>query len=161
MFTSPFVLQQFSSIDTAIESLSKVKNKFPEDTQLSSYLAGYLAVYIFGVYEECLEHLFAEEARKTGNEKIIRFIEDALDKMIRTPNFEIVKQTLGRFAEDMPIKFAGKLSSEVVQAYSSLKTNRDQISHGSQHSATFDDVVKFHKSCIQFFTALEEVINGR
>jgi hypothetical protein len=151
---SIYVSTRLAEIDTAI---NKAKGA-GTDAEIAAFLARYLAVFACGAYEDCIEHLFIEKAKKAGDEEMVSYITSSVHLSFRNPDFATIKEHIKRFDSNHGESLRKLLADDAIQAINSIKTNKDLVAHGQPCSATLNDIEDYHKRAVPVFDAIEGVL---
>ena len=105
---STYVLSRFTEIDSAIDKAKSVANSIG-DLEVHAFFARYIVVFASGIYEDCIEHLFTEFAKKYGNAGIALFFSKMLDSHFRNPDYGSLKGLLRQvnpdYGDELETKF--------------------------------------------------------
>ena len=157
MPSAQYVVDRFAEIETTIEHIQNgIKGDGNE--KISAYLASYLAVYISGVYEDCIEHLVIERAKQAKDSMLVSFITATVDLSFRNPEYAKVKELISKFDPQYGIKLRGMIDDNAIEALNSIKTNKDQTAHGKPTQATFKDIIGYHARAVSIFDAVEKIL---
>lgn len=156
---SVYVSSRLTEIDTAISKAKAVGNTIA-DLEIQAFFARYIVVFASGIYEDCIEHLFTEFARKYGNAGIALFFSKMLDSHFRNPDYSSLKGLLRQVNPDYGEELENKLkeSSGSRDALESVVTNKNAVAHGKPATATLGDVEKFHQQILPIFAAIEDIL---
>jgi RiboL-PSP-HEPN len=148
-----------SEIDSAI-SKAKVVAGSINDPEVHAFFARYIVVFASGIYEDCIEHLFTEFAKKYGNAEIAFFMSKMLHLHFRNPEYGAMKGWLKHINSDYGDELDQKLISTVgcKDALDSVVTNKNEVAHGKSCSATLGDVEKYHQRVLPIFDAVEDIL---
>lgn len=156
---SAYVSSRITEIDSAIDK-AKAVVLGAADPEVQAFFARYIAVFSSGVYEDCIEHLFTEFARKYGNSDIVFFMSKMLHSHFRNPDYGKVKEWLKHINPDYGPELDKRLASSVGcrDAIDSMVNNKNDVAHGKSCTATLGDVEKFYCCISPLFDAIEEIL---
>jgi hypothetical protein len=150
-----YIQNKFTNIE---ESIAKAKTTVT-DPAIAAMLSGYLIVYISGVYEDCIEHLFIQRARKNNDVELEGFIKSAINVQFRNPRFEKIQNLLGWLNPAYKIEMSKRVEQTNIAAINSIVENKDCIAHGKTFSnATINDISTYYSNAKKIFEVLDDII---
>ena|SRR6266542_3034044 len=156
---SPYVVSRFGEIDSAI-SKAKALASTIADLEVHAFFARYIVVFASGVYEDCIEYLFTEFAKKYGNAEIAFFMSKMLHFHFRNPEYGALKGWLkyinSDYGDELDRQLAGTVGCK--DALDSMVNNKNEVAHGKNCLATLGDVEKFHQRVLPIFDAVEDLL---
>ena len=156
---SAYVISRIAEITNAINKANQVAQNVG-DLEIQAFFARYIVVFASGIYEDCIENLFVEFAKKNGNSNIVLFFSKMLDSYFRNPEYGTLKGLLKyldtNYGDQLDQKLKTSLGSQ--EALYSIVTNKNAVAHGKPCTATLGDVESFHKKIIPVFDALEDIL---
>jgi len=154
---SEYIKDKFEVINCMI---TKAKIASRENSELAIMLSSYLAVFISGIYEDCMESLFIQRAAQTGDSKVENFVKEAVHRMFRNPSFDNIIEILKCFDPSYKAILKTKVSTESISGINSIVTNKNNVAHGETASATIGDIEKYHSSAIKVFEKVEKILTS-
>lgn len=156
---SPYVISRFGEIDSAINKAKGLAGTV-SDAEVHAFLARYIVVFASGIYEDCIEHLFTEFAKKYGNAEIGFFMSKMLHFHFRNPEYGALKGWLkyinSDYGDELDRKLTGTLGCK--DALDSVVNNKNDVAHGRSCSATLGDVEMYHQRVLPIFDAVEDIL---
>lgn len=155
-----YVLSRFTEIDGAINKAKAVADSIG-DLEVQAFFARYIVVFASGIYEDCIEHLFTEFAKKYGNQGIALFFSKMLESHFRNPDYNNIKGLLRQINPDYGDELDNKLgeSPGSKDAIESVVNNKNAVAHGKPATATLRDVDKYHQQIVPIFEAIEDILD--
>lgn len=139
------------------DNFKKAKSISKSDPKIASMMSSYLVVFISGIYEDCIEHLFIERAGKNKDIEIKNLVKVLIDQQFRNPNYKNIKKLVGA----LDPKYDGILRKEIVDkninGIDSIVNNKNKIAHGESSNATLNDIITYHKDALKIFGELEKI----
>jgi hypothetical protein len=130
------------------------------DPEVQAFFARYIVVFAAGIYEDCIEHLFVEFAKKNGNSNIALFFSKMLDAHFRNPHYNNLKGFLNclnpNYGDQLDQMLVGTPGSK--EALTSVITNKNEVAHGKPCTATLRDAEEYHTKALSVFDALENIL---
>jgi len=151
---SVYLKDKFRNIDNKVAKSKQIGGSDPE---IAAMMSSYLAVFISGIYEDCIEYLFKERAGRNKDSEIQNFVENIMDKDFRNPNYEKIRDFLKYLNETYGDQL-DKLGNEYKDALNSIVNNKNQIAHGGTCNATINDIITYHKKALKIFEELEKIL---
>lgn len=151
---SAYVNRRLGEIDSVIAKTQESTG----DPEISSFLARFLSVFICGVYEDCVEHLFIERARKSGDNEVAAFMTNTMDRTFRNPTYQTISDHLRKFNPEHSTSLRRILTDDQIRAIDSIKTNKDQVAHGQPCAATILDISGYHSRAKGVLEAVEKIL---
>lgn len=149
---SPYLKDKFDDIN---EKLKEVKDISKSNPKVASMLTSYLVVFISGVYEDAVEHLFIERTKKVNDEEITQLVRTLIDQQFRNPTFEKIKD----LAKALDTKYGNRLAkidTKHKEGLNSIVENKNRVAHGGISNATIEDMSDFHSRALKIFEELEK-----
>ena len=116
MITS-YVIGQFAYADRVLKKSSAAS---AGDAELESYLSSYLVVFLSGIYEDCIEHLLAQRAAKSGDPEVSAYVQKILDETFRNPTFEKVMDVMKKFSQQYAAQLKAAVQARNAEAMNSI-----------------------------------------
>lgn len=154
MMRCQYLSNKFKSIE---DTLRKAINVSGNDPELSSMLSSYLVVFISGIYEDVIEHLFVQRAGKNKDKEIESLVKLLIDRQFRNPEYEKIKELVKALGAKHETALS-KIDSKSKDGLNSIVTNKNYVAHGKVSSATLNDVTIFHDNALKIFEALENIL---
>ena len=157
---SSYVTSRLGEIDNAITK-AKSTGSSSSDPEVQAFFARYIVVFASGVYEDCIEHLFTEFAKKNGNAEIAYFMSKILHLHFRNPDYGKLREWLKYINPDYGEKLDRQLTGIVGcrLALESIVNNKNDVAHGKACLATLSDVENYHQKVPPIFDAIEQILN--
>ena len=146
---------RFREIHWALKEAKRLRTALPET---EPFLAGYLVVFISGVFEDCVEKLFTERARLTSDSKIVSFIAEMMHQRFRNPDFDNIKGFLNALDPDYKRRLNAAVDPVYQDGLNAIVTNKNDLAHGSSVKVTLTDVVDYYFRARRVFQALEDIL---
>lgn len=150
---SQYIKDRMREIDIVIKDISSVN-----DPRVLSYLASFLVVYGCGIYEDCIEYLFVEKARRSNDPDLSNFVSNYLENLFWNPKYKKIKELLGWYSGNYQTKFRGHLKDKSIVGLDSIVENKNILVHTGRFNITLNDFRQFHKSAKKIFGALETTL---
>lgn len=155
---SPYVVDRLSEVERTITRVSAFGASDPE---LAAYLSAYLVVYVSGVYEDCIEHLFQERADRGADSVIQNYVKVTLAQGFRNPDFGNIVSVLRRFGINLAEELKEKTRVSSREALDSIVNNKNSVAHGHPLNATLDDVAVYYRESRGLLENLEDILDER
>ncbi len=149
-----YVIDKFNRIDS---NLNAVKTS-TVDPKLGSMLSSYLVVFISGVYEDCVEHLFVERAGKSNDKELQNLVKELIGQSFRNPNYGKIKDLVKYLDSSYGKTLRSKVKQSDIDGLNDIVTNKNKVAHGDVSNATLNDVISFHNGAKNIFEALEDIL---
>jgi hypothetical protein len=160
-----YLKQRFADIDTIlaqgkaiINSLVVASSTKTADIPTQHFLAGHAVVAICGIYEDCVEKMFAIRASKSGDAELERFMEETMDQMFRNPDYAKIKQFLRKLNPALIAALDKAVQHRHSSALDSIVTAKNDIAHGKPSTVTLQDVEDYHTRAALVFETIEKMI---
>ncbi|MDO9579999.1 MAG: MAE_28990/MAE_18760 family HEPN-like nuclease, partial [Bacteroidales bacterium] len=150
-----YLKEKFQTIN---DTIKKAKKSGEKDARLASMLSSYLVVWISGVYEDMVEHLFAERVKKVNDKEIENFVEVFIGEQFRSPRYENIKKLVKAFDPKYGYELRSKIEDKNITALDSIVNNKNKAAHGEVSNATIDDIIGWNKDTIKIFEELENIL---
>lgn len=101
------------------------------DARLGAHLATYVNVLILGVFEECIEHLVKERAKRAGDREVEHYISDHIEHSMKNPRYGKICEVLGQFSDRYKSEFQNTFGASCleVDALHSIIRNKTNVAH--------------------------------
>ncbi len=150
-----YLRHRFREIHHALKDAKEIHSAQPEAEQ---FLAGYLVVFISGVFEDCIERLFIERARLTEDEHLASFVEETMNKSFRNPTCENIKAFLGRLDRRHKDRLDRKVAGFYQDGLDAIVNNKNALAHGRSANATLREVIDYYFRARRVFQGLEDIL---
>lgn len=150
----PYLHSKFILVE---ETLIKAKAN-QRDPKLASMLSGYLIVYLCGVYEDCIEYLFAERAGKHKDTELQSLMGTLMDRQFRNPEYRKIKELVNALNPSHGRMMDKNVDAKSIDAINSIVSNKNSIAHGKTSNATLIDVEGYHNNAVKIFDVLEKIL---
>lgn len=161
----PYLQQRFSDINTILAQGKAIINGIvatsptkAADVPTQHFLGGYAVVAVCGIYEDCVEKMFAIRASKAGDVDLARFMEETMDKLFRNPDYAKIKTFLHRLNPTLVKNLDKAIQYQHSSALDSIVTAKNEIAHGKASKVTLLDVENYHIRATLVFETLENII---
>ena len=151
---SQYLKDEFHKID---QSMQKIRNLAINNEELAPVLTSYFLVFICGIYENIVEHLFVQRAGKTEDKEIENFMREIMATYFRSPSYEQIKNLVKRLKGET---FELKADPKSIEGLSQIVQNRRKVAHGEYSDATLNDCAIWHKQAKIFFGNIEKILLG-
>lgn len=122
------------------------------NTEIETYLVGYILAVIYAEYEKWLREAIATRAAGVGDAAILAFVRAAAARVLRSIKCHEIAGILGWFGEDCKTTFQKAVNNTPAQAaYDNIIVNRMSVAHASGTNMTLGEVE-------QAFTDSQEVL---
>lgn len=149
---SQYLKNEFDKID---QHLKKIKKLAINNEILAPVLTSYFLVFVCGIYENVVEHLFVQRAGKNGDREIENFMRGLMTTYFRSPSYEKIKELIKMLkGKEYSIKFDPKS----INALGYLVKNRKKVAHGEYSDATLSDCDIWHKEAKKIFKEAEKIL---
>lgn len=128
------------SIDTAIQNINGLGVTNPLER---AYIAGYLLVFISGIYEESIETIINERIAKLDDPYASQYVEKCLKYGFRNPHIDNIINLLKKFSRDL-ISSIRLLPHESRTAINNIVNDKNSLAHGTQITTTLNDVIQYY-----------------
>lgn len=129
------------------------------DPELASYLSSYLAVFISGVYEDCIEHLFLERAERGTDPEVHNYVKSTLAQTFRNPTFQRIAEILTLFSRDYAHQLRRRVNARAQEAITSIVNNKNKVAHGETSNATLSEILDYHNNSYPILDIVEEILS--
>ena len=141
-------------VDLAIGDI----NSFPTASELEkSYLAGFLVVFICGIYEEVIETIVNEKVDRSNDPEISNYIKESLDKTFRNPNMDNIKKLLSRFNTSWKSEIM-RLPKDAQTAIDSIVNNKNSLAHGNSVLVTLQEAVQYYNDSLLVINKIDDML---
>jgi hypothetical protein len=128
-------------------------------TEVESYLTRYLLVLICAQFEEKIEQIVVERAKKSSDPELTSFVQAAADRIIRSINTSEISGLLNYFSSSCKEEFKKNISNSLVETnYNSIISNRHNTAHSSGANITFNDLKTYYESGHEVLDYLEQAL---
>jgi hypothetical protein len=133
---------EFTRLDNAIAVCKQhLAETGLEESEIASYLVGYLIVIISAEYECAIEAMINMRAARTGDSHIMSFVEMAASKIIRSVEVDQLTGFLGHFDVQCKEAFKADQAKQAAQAqYGNIIINRHNVAHATGTNMTFKEL---------------------
>ena len=143
-----------SKVDTVIEDI----NSFLSITELEkSYLAGFLVVYICGIYEEVIETIINDKVNKSNDYEISNYIKESVSNTFRNPDMQNIKKLLGKFKDGWKSEIA-KLPENAQIAVDNIVNIKNSLAHGNNVTVTLRDVIQYYNDSLVVINKIDDML---
>lgn len=146
-----------SDFDSIHESIKKV-DSYKGDAEIASYLCGFLAVKICGVYEDCIEHLICQRAARATDTEVYQYVKSSIAESFRNPKFSRIIEILSKFSSAYVDALKNGIDHKSRVALDSIVDNKNAIAHGRSSNVTLSDIKDYHSRCMPIFELLEAIL---
>jgi len=153
----PYLRQRFADVD---QSIVKAAGWGATDPELNAYLAGYLVVLISGVYEDCIEHLVNQRARRSNDQELSSYVRERTHRSFMNPNTQNIVSLLDRFSKAYKKSFVKRVNSTSKAAIDSIVDNKNWLAHGDtgKLQVTVRDVSDYFRRSARAIEVLEDIV---
>lgn len=129
------------------------------DIKSQSYFAKYLVVYLCGIYEQCIEEIIGEAARRAGNNEIANLISSQMSNTFRNPSSQRVMDLLKQCSSQWRDTFVA-LDQKHASALDSIVNNKNCIAHGAPCVVSLMDIKQYHMDAKQVIYTVDCLFLG-
>ena len=145
-------------LDSIEKTITEIDGISGSDAIVDSYLAKFLVVYISGIYEEIIENIILDYAKKNaGQNEIVNYIRTSVDKSFRNPDFSNIIGLVKKFGNSYWEDELKKMTSAQV-ALDSIIANKNGLAHGQGTTTTLSDVKGFYNASNPFIKKIDELL---
>ncbi|MBI2529813.1 MAG: hypothetical protein HYW05_01570 [Candidatus Diapherotrites archaeon] len=143
----------FSNVDNFVNS-----TKMSSFIEVEAYLAEYLAVIISGKYEEIIEKVLIEKAKRTKRLFVENFFSEVLSEIFSNPKPKRIKTILDYCDKHWYIKVKKQSSDIGLSALFSIVNLRNEISHGKNVNITLKEIMRYYRDSKEVIEIIIDVI---
>jgi hypothetical protein len=147
---------KFKRIEDAFETCKKhLDSTNSRNTEIESFLVGYLIVLVIAEYEVLLEKILAKRADRIKDAHVQSFVKVAVDKLTRSIKIGEVSGLLSHFGSDYKKAFvdANQKTPTAMTYYDNIMANRHLVAHQTGTTMTLLELeTAFIESKIVFQT---------
>ncbi len=133
-----------AEVDSAIAICQRHLDKVAEPgTEVGAFLTVYLLILICGAFENELERLVVERAKRAMDDDLTSFVQNSMKEYHGLKVSDLKGKLLKKFGVKHTSSFEGFLQREweAVQKYQNIVTNRHSIAHGTPIYMTFEELI--------------------
>jgi len=160
MLKNPYVLKRCTEIEGLLRYADTWSKK---DAKLGAHLAAYICVLFLGVLEDCIEHLIADRASKSGDPEVRNFIIKTTDMRFRNPDYGAICELLGIFSKKYKEKFSRKIkhNGSEASALDGIVKNKNSLAHEGTDKLNLSvkDMSDYYHRVVPIVEAIEEIIS--
>jgi len=147
------VTQSIQSIDRLVSDL---ENAAPNvDITILGVFSNYLAIKSAGLVETTVISILSEYGRTHGNKRLEKFVQKTIERN-NSLNCEKIKSILDQFDTSWWPEIVENTTQRSREAIDSLKTLRDQLSHGRDNGTGLNTIKSYY---IESKIVLESINN--
>jgi len=151
---SQYLKDKFENIANTV-----AKAKTVDNLELASMLSNYLICFISGTYEDCIEYLFIQRAKRSNDKELISLVEELIAAHFRDPTYEKIRNLVRLLNPLSATLLDSKIDIRDKEGINSISRNRNEIVHyGRNPNVTINDVVDFHNRTLKIFEELERML---
>jgi len=160
MLKNPYILERCTEIEGLLQYADTWSKK---DEKLGAHLAAYICVLFLGVLEDCIEHLIAARASKSGDPEVRDFIIKATKDHFRNPDYGAISGLLGTFSKGYKEKFSAKIKANGSEsiALNSIVENKNSLAHEGTDKLNLSvkDMSDYYYRVIPIVEAIEKALS--
>lgn len=160
MLKNQYILRKCDEIE---KLLQYAENWSRKDEKLGAHLAAYICVLFVGILEDCIEHLIAERAEKSGDLQIRDFIVNLVGEHFRNPDYGKIVKLLGDFSPEYKRKFTDIISGngKEANALKDIITNKNSLAHEGTYklNLTVKDMADYYHRALSIIEAVEKILS--
>ena len=123
----------------------------------SSLFAGYLVVYICGIYEEAIETIVKEKFARAERRYISRYVELILGRSFRNPKTGVITELLNSINKNWGEKI-DNLPERNKSALNSIVGNKNGLAHGVSINITLREAIEYYNDSKAVIEKIDEII---
>ena len=123
----------------------------------SSLFAGYLVVYICGIYEEVIETIVKEKFARVKRKYISRYVELVLGRSFRNPKTGVITELLNTINKNWGEKI-DNLPERNKSALNSIVGNKNGLAHGRSINVTLREVIQFYNDSKVVIEKIDDIV---
>lgn len=160
----PEILSSKQRLDDRIQYLEEVLTSIQEDAEavdlakMQYIAASYITVAASGLLETGIQTILYDFSSSKSSEKVGGYVRKKLKGAI-TLNCEKICALLGSFDAKWQIEFSKNITHQQKVAINSLKTLRDEVTHGRNWNPSYTNVKNYYDSTVQALEVVYEIVN--
>lgn len=133
---------QFTRLDNAVAVCKKhLEDTGTQNTEIESYLVGYLLISISSEFECIIEAMVNQRAARAGDGHLSSFVRAAADRIIRSVKIDELSGLLNHFDPSCKKQFIDDPQKQAKQVgYGNIVLNRHSVAHATGTSMTFGEL---------------------
>lgn len=155
----PYLIKRCEEIELLFKDASKWA---AGDDQVSAHFAAYITVLIMGVFEDCIEHLFAQRAHKAGDKEVGNYVVKVIGDRFKNPDYGAISGLLKEFSPDYQQKFKGKIaySGKEATALESILGNKNSLAHAgtAKLEISIKEAEEYYLRALPILETLENIL---
>jgi len=144
-------------LDLVEITIRNIKNLNISNPLEKSYLAGYLIVFICGIYEESIERIIYEKASKLKDKYISNYVQRSVGERFRNPCMENIFKLLDNFDSNWKNKIK-QLPYKNKTALDNIITNKNSLAHTGSITTTLKEVIQYYQDSRVVIEEIDDII---
>ena len=150
----------FTSVDRDIELWRAHLSATGQwNSRLDVLVTRFLIVHICGSYETAVGDAIRRRAARSGDVSLAKYVDKSTRPHRQMKFGDLAGSILGRFGDRQKKWFMDRVDGRSRDLYNSLIDNRNKSAHDGTVSATFGDVVMWHRHGKIVIDAFEEALD--
>lgn len=155
----PYLIKRCEEIESMLGAASIwAKN----DDKLGAHLAAYITILIIGVFEDCVEYLFTQRVRKTGDEQVENYVVKVISDRFKNPDHGAISGLLKEFSTNYQGQFKNEIAHDGKEATAleSLLSNKNSLAHIGITNLVMSikEVEEYFRRAIPILETLENIL---
>lgn len=150
-------------VDQAIQVCNRhLTQTNAKGTEIEAYLTRYLLVFICARFEETIENIVIERARKSKDKFIVSFVESSIHNIFRSTKTSEIAGLLNRFGPEYKHSFQKNVQGKPEETYfNNIVINRHSIAHSLGSNLTFDELVFHYEKAHIILDYVQDALKGQ
>jgi len=140
------------------QEFKKAQEVSKNDPKIASMLSSYFVVFISGIFEDCVEHLFIERVSKIQDNEIENLVKELIAIQFRNPEYGNIKKLVSTLNPKYGENLRSKVNDKNIDGLNSIVTNKNQVAHGEISNATLQDIETYYENALKIFEELENIL---
>jgi hypothetical protein len=150
-------------IDRIADAMDACRNHLDatgaRNTEVESFLVGFLLVMICSEYEIAIKAMVSKRAEKCGDGDVHGFVREHIGKIVRGIKVSDLTGVVGSFSSAAKEHFQkAVINQQPHVSYDNIMTNRHSVAHRSGSQVTFSELEGFIKESDKVLDAAAEAL---
>ena len=132
-------------IDDAFEKCESHLSSGDVKIEVKDLLTRALLILICAEFERKIKEMVKEKCQSIADDQVRQFAQNSTERMFRGLKISDLAGLLAHFSTEYKRQFDNNPDDEARTMYSNIITNRNQIAHGGESAATFQEVKRYYE----------------